>query len=301
VALVPRRGAFRSRADAAKMPSFETLRGVSMREATRKQPKEGRARKDARTLERGGATTAGDGAPAVDSVASPARLPFQTFRARGAVVKILIADDHALFRESLRRLLEARGLEVVGEAANGREAVELSARLQPTLVLMDLSMPELDGIEATRRLAAEQPGVRVVMLTASTEDEDLFEALKAGAQGYLVKNLQAQEFFNLLDSALLGQPALTPELSRKVLRAFSRPAREERKDPDALTERELEVLALMAEGVTSNRHLARQLKLSENTVKFHVRNILDKLHLHNRAQAVGFALREKVIKPKPGG
>jgi DNA-binding NarL/FixJ family response regulator len=213
-------------------------------------------------------------------------------------VKILIADDHALFRESLRRLLEARGLEVVGEAADGREAVELSARLQPSLVLMDLSMPQLDGIGATRRLTAEQPGVRVVMLTASTEDEDLFEALKAGAQGYLIKNLQAQEFFGLLDAALLGQPALTPELSRKVLRAFSRPVREERKDPDALTERELEVLGLMAEGITSNRQLAKQLHLSENTVKFHVRNILDKLHLHNRAQAVGYALREKVIKPK---
>jgi DNA-binding NarL/FixJ family response regulator len=216
-------------------------------------------------------------------------------------VKILIADDHALFRESLRSLLEARGLEVVGEAANGREAIELSARLQPGLVLMDLSMPELDGIAATRRLAAEQPGVRVVMLTASTEDEDLFEALKAGAQGYLVKNLQAQEFFGLLDAALLGQPALTPELSRKVLRAFSRPPREERKDPDALTERELEVLGMMAEGVTSNRQLAKELALSENTVKFHVRNILDKLHLHNRAQAVGYALRAKVVRPKAAG
>jgi DNA-binding NarL/FixJ family response regulator len=213
-------------------------------------------------------------------------------------VKILIADDHALFRESLRSLLEARGLEVVGEAANGREAVELSARLQPGLVLMDLSMPELDGIAATRRLTSEQPGVRVVVLTASTEDEDLFEALKAGAQGYLVKNLQAKEFFALLDAALLGQPALTPELSRKVLRAFSRPPKEERKNPDALTERELEVLSLMADGVTSNRELASRLHLSENTVKFHVRNILDKLHLHNRAQAVGYALREKMVTPK---
>ncbi|HUP22625.1 MAG TPA: response regulator transcription factor [Thermoanaerobaculia bacterium] len=218
---------------------------------------------------------------------------------KDAMVRILIADDHALFRESLRQLLESRGLEVVGEAGDGLEALRLSASVHPDLVLMDLSMPGLDGIEATRRMAAEQPGIRVVMLTASTEDEDLFAALQAGAQGYLVKNLQAKEFFDLLDGALAGQPALTPDLSRKVLRAFRRPSRVERKDPDALTERELEVLRLMAEGVTSNRQLARRLELSENTVKFHVRNILDKLHLHNRAQAVGYALREKVVKPNP--
>jgi DNA-binding NarL/FixJ family response regulator len=136
-----------------------------------------------------------------------------------------------------------------------------------------------------------------VILTASTEDEDLFEALKAGAHGYLLKDLRAETFLELLDGALRGQPALTPELSRKVLRAFSRPGREAHKDPDALTERELEVLRLMAEGVTSNRQLALRLELSENTVKFHVRNILDKLHLHNRAQAVGYALRSKVVKP----
>jgi DNA-binding NarL/FixJ family response regulator len=213
-------------------------------------------------------------------------------------MRLLIADDHALFRESLRALLESRGIEVVGEAVNGREAVELAGRLRPDIVLMDLSMPEVGGLEAIRRLAAAQPEAKVVVLTASTEDDDLFEALQAGAQGYLLKDLDADSFFKLLEGALAGQPALTPELSRKILQAFSRrPQQAEREDPDALTGRELEVLHLLVDGVTSNRQLARRLEVSENTVKFHVRNILDKLHLHNRAQAVSVALRKKMVDP----
>jgi len=213
-------------------------------------------------------------------------------------VRLLIADDHALFRQSLRALLESRGIEVVGEAKTGKEAVALAGRLRPDIVLMDLAMPELDGLEATRQVVQTLPGVRVVVLTASTEDEDLFEALQAGAQGYLLKNLEAESFFKLLDGALEGQPALTPELSRKILLAFSRRTQAaQAEDPDALTERELQVLELMVEGITSNRQLARRLEVSENTVKFHVRNILDKLHLHNRAQAVSVALRRKMVQP----
>ncbi len=215
-------------------------------------------------------------------------------------MRLLLADDHTLFRSSLRSLLEARGLEVVGEAADGRQALDLAARLRPDLVLMDLSMPVLDGIEATRQLTAQQPEVKVVILTASMEDEDLFEALRAGAHGYLLKNLEADSFFDLLDRALAGEPALTPQLSRKVLQAFSKPAatRPPHEDPDALTDREREVLELMVDGVTSNRQLAKRLDISENTVKFHVRNILDKLHLHNRAQAVSHALRHGMVEPE---
>jgi len=213
-------------------------------------------------------------------------------------VRLLIADDHALFRQSLRALLESRGVEVVGEAKTGKEAVALAGRLRPDIVLMDLAMPELDGLEATRQVVQTLPGVRVIVLTASTEDEDLFEALQAGAQGYLLKNLEAESFFKLLDGALEGQPALTPELSRKILLAFSRRTQAaQAEDPDALTERELQVLELMVEGITSNRQLARRLEVSENTIKFHVRNILDKLHLHNRAQAVSVALRRKMVQP----
>ena len=213
-------------------------------------------------------------------------------------MNILIADDHALFRDSLRSLLEAHGLSVVGEARNGREAVELARRLKPDIVLMDLSMPELDGLSATRLISADQPEVKVVVLTASDEDSKLFEAIKSGAQGYLLKNLESDEFFALLEGIGRGEPGLTPALARKLLLEFARPAQTSTQshDPDALTEREREVLELLVQGVTSNRKLARQLGVSENTVKFHVRNILDKLHLHNRAQVVSYAIRNKIVE-----
>ena len=215
-------------------------------------------------------------------------------------MRILIADDHPLFRDGLRSLLRAQGHDVVGEAHNGREAVELARSLKPEFVLMDVSMPELDGLAATRLIASEMPDVKVVILTASDQDETLFEAIKAGAQGYLLKNLEADDFFALLDRAAAGEPALTPALARKLLQEFARPQAEPRTsetEPDALTARELEVLKLMVEGVTSNRKLAKRLELSENTVKFHVRNILDKLRLHNRAEVVGYALRKKITDP----
>ena len=214
-------------------------------------------------------------------------------------MKILIADDHALFRDSLRSLLEAHGLEVIGEARNGREAVELARKLKPEVVLMDLSMPEMDGLSATRLISADQPEVKVVVLTASDEDAKLFEAIKSGAQGYLLKNLESEDFFNLLDGVNRGEPALTPALARKLLQEFARPAQTPTPahDPDALTDREREVLELLVSGITSNRKLAKQLGVSENTIKFHVRNILDKLHLHNRAQVVSYAIRNRIVDP----
>jgi DNA-binding NarL/FixJ family response regulator len=212
-------------------------------------------------------------------------------------VRILIADDHALFRDGLRSLLQSRGHEVIGEARNGRQAIELALQLKPDLVLMDIQMPELDGVSATRELTAQLPDVKVVALTASEQNETLFDAIKAGAQGYLLKNLEAEEFFALLDRASLGEPALTPALARKLLQEFAKPAARAQTaepDSDALTDREREVLELMVDGVTSNRKLANRLGLSENTVKFHVRNILDKLRLHTRAEAVGYAMRRKM-------
>ncbi len=214
-------------------------------------------------------------------------------------MKILIADDHALFRDSLRSLLEAHGLEVIGEAKNGREAVEMARKLKPEVLLMDLSMPEMDGLAATRLISADQPEVKVVVLTASDEDSNLFEAIKSGAQGYLLKNLESEDFFTLLDGVNRGEPALTPALARKLLQEFARPAAAPsvHHDPDALTEREREVLELLVDGITSNRRLAKQLGVSENTVKFHVRNILDKLHLHNRAQVVSYAIRHRLVEP----
>ncbi len=208
-------------------------------------------------------------------------------------MRVLIADDHQLFRDGLRSLLEARGIDVVGEAKNGREAFELAAKLHPDVVLMDLTMPEVNGLAATRLISAEIPEVKVVMLTASEDDADLFEAIKSGAQGFLLKNLASDQFFSLLEGVARGEPALTPALARKLLTEFARPPSTSRpaSEPDELTEREQEVLDLLVQGVTSNRELAERLVVSENTVKYHLRNILDKLHVQNRAQVVAYALR----------
>lgn len=218
-------------------------------------------------------------------------------------MRILIADDHSLFRDGLRSLLEAQGHEVIGEARNGREAVLLTNEKHPDLVLMDLSMPELDGIAATRAIVADLPEIKVIILTASEEESKLFDAIKAGAQGYLLKDLEADDFFAMLDRASRGEPALTPNLARKLLSEFAHPAAEapSAEHADELTAREREVLEQMVEGVTSNRKLAKRLGVSENTIKFHVRNILDKLRLHSRAQVVGYALRKKIVEPGGNG
>jgi len=212
-----------------------------------------------------------------------------------STMRVLIADDHPLFRDGLHSLLEARGIEVVGEAKNGREAVEQSARLRPDVVLMDLNMPVLGGLDATRLISAEQPDLKVVVLTASEDDADLFEAIKSGAQGYLFKNLDSAEFFALLEEVARGEPALTPGLARKLLGEFARPAAPTQPthadETQLLTDREREVLNLLVQGITSNRELAERLVVSENTVKYHLRNILDKLHVQNRAQVVAYAVR----------
>src|SRR5688500_1881688 len=214
-------------------------------------------------------------------------------------MRILIADDHALFRDGLRSLLTAQGHDVIGEAKNGREAIAMARELVPEMVLMDLSMPEVDGIAATKVIAAEMPNVKVVILTASESDATLFDAIKSGAQGYLIKNLEADDFFALLDRAGKGEPALTPALARRLLVEFAKPVETAATtDEEMLTAREQEVLELMVEGVVSNRKLAKRLGLSENTVKFHVRNILDKLRLHTRAEVVGYALRHGMVDPQ---
>ena len=214
-------------------------------------------------------------------------------------MRILIADDHALFRDGLRSLLRSEGHEVIAEAKNGREAVTLAHQHRPEVVLMDLSMPEVDGLTATRTIVAELPDVKVIILTASDEDMSLFEAIRSGAQGYLMKDLEADQFFDMLDRASRGEPAMTPAFAKRLLQEFARPphvaeARQEQGENDDLTAREREVLELMVQGVTSNRKLAKHLGVSENTVKFHVRNILDKLRLHTRAEVVGYALRKKI-------
>ena len=216
-------------------------------------------------------------------------------------MRVLLVDDHALFRDGMRSLLEARGVDVVGEARNGREGIELTRRLRPEVVLMDLGMPEMNGLTATRLLSAEQPEAKVVILTASEDDADLFEAIKSGAQGYLLKNVASDELFRLLEGVARGEPALTPALARKLLGEFARPAPPPRaphavEGLQALTEREHEVLDLLVQGITSNRELAERLVVSENTIKYHFRNILDKLHVQNRAQVVSYAVRMGMVE-----
>jgi DNA-binding NarL/FixJ family response regulator len=220
-------------------------------------------------------------------------------------MRVVIADDHQLFRDGLRSLLEARGIEVIGEARDGREAVDQARRLSPDVVLMDLSMPQVNGLAATRLISAELPSVKVVILTASEDDADLFEAIKSGAQGYLFKNVESDEFFRLLEGVARGDPALTPGLARKLLGEFARPAPPAQttvaERPVALTDREREVLNLLVQGVTSNRELAERLVVTENTVKYHLRNILDKLHVQNRAQVVAYAVRHGMVDASDRG
>lgn len=213
-------------------------------------------------------------------------------------MRVIIADDHALFRDGLSSLLLARGVDVVAEAGNGQEAIDLVRVHKPDVVLMDLKMPEVDGLAATRLISAEMPDVKVVVVTASEDDADLFEAIKSGAEGFILKNLESDEFFELLNGVTEGQPALTPALARKVLREFAQPqASQEQDEVEPLTAREREVLELLVQGVTSNRELAERLIVSENTVKYHLRNILTKLHLQNRAQVIAYAMRHGLVEP----
>ncbi|MBM3469219.1 MAG: response regulator transcription factor [Armatimonadetes bacterium] len=209
-------------------------------------------------------------------------------------IRVLLADDHALFRRGLASLLASQpDIEVVGEAGDGNEAIERARELMPDVVLMDVRMPGVGGLEATRRLKEEMPYVRIVMLTVSESEDDLFGALKNGAQGYLLKNLDPDDLIACLHQVQRGEAPLAPPMAAKILREFAAPS--PRPGP-ALTPRERQVLELVAKG-DANKEIARHLQISENTVKNHLRNILEKLHLQNRVQAVMYALREGLITP----
>ncbi|HSI98571.1 MAG TPA: response regulator transcription factor [Gaiellaceae bacterium] len=214
-------------------------------------------------------------------------------------MRLVLADDHALFRAGIASLLRAWGHEVVGEAGNGLEALELVRRLHPDLVLMDITMPECNGLEATRLIKAELPDTRIVIVTVSDLEEDLFEAIKSGAEGYLLKDMAEAELERTLDALDAGEPALSPGLAAKILDEFARLGREApppKGQPDDLTAREREVLQLVSEGAT-NKEIAKSLYLSEHTVNFHMKNILSKLHLRNRAQAAAYAIRTGLVTP----
>ena len=214
-----------------------------------------------------------------------------------APLRVLLVDDHALFRAGIASLLASRGtVEVVGEAQDGSEALEAARRLRPDIVLMDVHMPKVDGIQATRMIAAELPQVKVVMLTVSDQDKDLFEAVKSGAHGYLLKNLEPEELFDYLDGISRGEAPISRTMAAKILNEFASQAGKARaseasEPSEVLTPREREVLKLVASGAT-NKEIATALTLTENTVKNHLRNILEKLHLENRTQAAAYALKK---------
>ena len=213
-------------------------------------------------------------------------------------MRILLADDHVLFRDGVASLLAAWGHEVVGQASDGASAVDCAVRLRPDLVLMDVAMPGGGGLEATRRIAAAAPGVAIVMLTASEGVDDLFAAIKAGARGYLLKNLESVELRGMLEAVARGEAAITPAIAGRILSELARPeapvAEVQPPGPDRLTERELGVLRLVVAGLR-NKEMAAELGISENTVKFHLRNILDKLHAQSRAEVVARAVREGLV------
>ena len=220
-------------------------------------------------------------------------------------IRVLIVDDHAVVRQGLRTFLalqdgatsgdpSALPIQVVGEAANGVEAVDLADRLQPDVVLLDLVMPEMDGIEATSRIIEDSPLSRVIILTSFGEEDKVFPAIRAGAQGYLLKDIAPDDLVQAVRAVYLDQVQLHPEVARKLMSAVA--AKEEPATasqaalPEDLTERELEVLRLIAEGL-NNREIADKLVISAKTVKTHVSNILGKLHLEDRTQAAIYALR----------
>ncbi len=208
-------------------------------------------------------------------------------------LRILVADDHTLFRRGLINLLSAEpGLEVVGEADTGRKAVEKTRELMPDVVLMDVYMPEWDGIETTRRLKAEFPYLKIIVLTIAEDEKVLFEAVKAGAQGYLLKKIEPERLFDQIRAVASGEAAIAGHLAARLLEEFGRQKQRDETDPlQGLTSREREVLHLLTRGKT-NKEIAVELGIAENTVKNHLKNILEKLHLENRVQAVAFALRE---------
>jgi NarL family two-component system response regulator LiaR len=206
-------------------------------------------------------------------------------------IRVLIADDHAILRKGIRALLGTEpDIEVVGETADGLETVAQSKTVHPDVILMDLVMPNMDGIEATRRITSQQPGVRILVLTSFAADDKVFPAIKAGALGYILKDSGPAELVQAIHQVYQGQPSLEPSIALKLLQELSHPSQRP-PTPEPLSEREMEVLRLLAQG-KSNREIAEQLVIAELTVRTHVSNILGKLHLASRTQAALYALKE---------
>ncbi len=215
-------------------------------------------------------------------------------------IRVLVVDDHALFRRGLEMVLEQEDdIQVVGEAGDGGEAVQRAIETAPDIVLMDVRMPRGTGIDACRAIKDAVPSAKIIMLTISDEEADLYEAIKAGATGYLLKEISIEEVASAVRAVQNGQSLISPSMASKLLTEFAtmvkRSDEKEQVPTPRLTDREMEVLKLVAKGL-NNRDIAKQLFISENTVKNHIRNILEKLQLHSRMEAVVYAVREKLLE-----
>ncbi len=216
-------------------------------------------------------------------------------------MKTLLVDDHRLFLDGLENLLTLRGIEVVGTARDGMDALEKARVLHPEVILMDIKMPNLDGLSAARLIKAEQPDVKIVMLTMSAEDEDLFEAIKSGASGYLLKNLDVDEFISLLLGLVRGEVPLSPGLANQLLEEFARQAMEGKSikaseaKREVLSARQIQVLTLVAQGLTY-KEVGAKLYLAERTIKYHIGEIIERLHLENRSEVIQYAKDMKLVK-----
>ena len=211
-------------------------------------------------------------------------------------LRVLVADDHRLFRQGLVGLLSTRPdlVNVVGEAGSGQEAVILAEQVKPDLVLMDIYMPEGDGLAAARAIRQQLPDTNVVILTASETDEHFQEAIQLGVAGYLLKNLDANELFDLIEGVERGEAALTRAMASRLLKSAASKSLKEGKNEEKLSEREIEVLRLLAQG-HSNPQISEELNISVNTVKTHISHILNKLHLKNRTQAAAYAIHHRLV------
>jgi DNA-binding NarL/FixJ family response regulator len=210
------------------------------------------------------------------------------------VTKVLVVDDHLLSRKGIVSILQGHPMfKVVGEATNGQEAIEKAKELMPDLILMDIRMPEGNGLEATRRIKEEMPYVKIVILSVSDDVQDFFEAIKSGAQGYLLKNMEPDHWLDYITSIVQGEAPISRPLANKILQEFS--LQKDDVSGNNLSERETELLHLVAEGL-SNKEIGEKLHISESTVKNHLRNILAKLHLKNRMQLIAYAFKNGLIR-----
>jgi len=213
-------------------------------------------------------------------------------------MRVLVADDHSLFRDGIISLLEAAGFEIAGQVGDGQAAVEAALRLRPDLILLDISMPEMSGLEALRMIKAQLPETQVVMLTVSDNDDDLFQAIKAGAQGYLLKSLNASEFLEMIAGLEHGEAAITRRTAARLFEGYADLSHPRHEPLNSLTKRESDILILVAEGY-SNKAIAGELSLSLNTIKYHMRNILQKLGVQNRTEAATHAMRTGLLQSDP--